>query len=162
MSQQCPFAANASGNLDCIRQSVVSRSTSIGETTPGVLCPVLGSPSKREIWIYWSESNIGLQKCWSTAAPLLWGEAEKAVTAQPGETEAQGGSHPSCPQIPEGRVQRGWIQALFSGTQCQDKRQWTQSRTQEVHSDHQAVLPCCLGDGAPAQAAQKGYGVSSL
>lgn len=44
-----------------------------------------------------------------TGAPLLWGKAEKAETFQPSEDK----SH-QCVQIPEGRVQKGWRQTLFS------------------------------------------------
>ena len=60
------------------------------------------------------------------------------------------GSH-SCVQILEGRVQRGWSQALLGGAQCQDKRQWVKTGTPEVVSKHQETL-CfrlknyCAGD----------------
>jgi len=59
-------------------------------------------------------------------------------------------------------VQRGRSQALLSGAQCQDRRPWAQPGTQEAPSEPQAALLCWAGDGALAQAAQRGCGVSSL
>ena len=43
-------------------------------------------------------------------------------------------------QIPKGRVQRRWTQALSRGAQGQDKRQWAQTETQEVLFEHQETL----------------------
>ena len=34
---------------------------------------------------------------------------------------------------------------LFSGAQCQYKRQWAQTETQEVHTEHQEVFLYCVG-----------------
>lgn len=42
------------------------------------------------------------------------------------------------------------MESLSSGTQIQDKRQWEQTRTQEVLSKHQEELIYCTGDGALA------------
>jgi len=53
----------------------------------------------------------------------------------------------------EGRVQRGWSQALFSGAQCQDQRQWAQTETQEVPSERQEMLFSGEGGQAMAQVA---------
>ena len=53
----------------------------------------------------------------------------------------------------------GWGQALFSGVQRQDKGQWAQTEAEEVPSEHEEELPS-EGDGALAQAAQGGCGVS--
>jgi len=46
---------------------------------------------------------------------------------------------------------RGWSQALFSGSQCQDKRQWTQG----VSPEYQDTLLCCVGDGPLALITQR-------
>ena len=71
-----------------------------------------------------------------TGASLLWGKAERAGTVQPREEKAQGGSY-QCIKILEGRVQRRQRQALFSDVQCQEKRQWAQTKTQEVLPEQQ-------------------------
>ena len=57
--------------------------------------------------------------------------------------KAQGESH-QCVQIPEGRVQRKWGQALFSGVQ--DKRQWAQTETQQVPAEYKQNIFYCEGD----------------
>lgn len=44
----------------------------------------------------------------------------------------------------------------------QDQRQWAQTEIKEVLSEHQRTLFYSGGDQAPAQLAQKGYGVSIL
>lgn len=50
--------------------------------------------------------------------------------------------------------------SLFSVV-LSDKRQWAQTRTQEVPSKHQEALLSCAGDGALEQIAQRGCGVSN-
>jgi len=45
-------------------------------------------------------------------------------------------------------------------SQRQDKGQWAQTETQEVPSEHEEELLPSEGDGALAQAAQEGCGVS--
>lgn len=60
-----------------------------------------------------------------------------------------------CTQIPEGKVKRGWRQSVFSGVQCQDKRQWEQIESQEVLSEHQETLFYCERDEASAPVVQK-------
>jgi len=57
-------------------------------------------------------------------------------------------------------VSGGWGQTLFSGAQRQDKGQWAQTGAEEVPSEHEEELLPSEGDGAPAQAAQGGCGVS--
>ena len=57
-------------------------------------------------------------------------------------------------------VSEGWGQALFSGAQRQDKGQWAQNEVEEVPSEHEEELLPSEGDGALAQAAQGGCGVS--
>jgi len=57
-------------------------------------------------------------------------------------------------------VSGGWGQALFSGAQRQDKGQWAQTEAQEVPSEQEEELLPPEGDGALAQAAQGGCGVS--
>ena len=54
------------------------------------------------------------------------------------------------------RVQRGCSQAVSSGAQWQDQRQWAQTETQEVPSQYQKTLIRCEDDWALAQVAQRG------
>jgi len=54
----------------------------------------------------------------------------------------------------------GVDQALFSGAQRQDKGQRAQTEAQEVPVEHEEELLPSEGDGALAQAAQEGCGVS--
>jgi len=51
-------------------------------------------------------------------------------------------------------------QTLFSGAQRQDKGQWAQTEAQEVPSEREEELLHSEDDGALAQAAQRGCGVS--
>ena len=60
----------------------------------------------------------------------------------------------------KGWVSGGWGQTLFSGAQRQDKGQWAQTEAQEVPSEYEEELLPSEGDGALAQAAQGGCGVS--
>ena len=60
----------------------------------------------------------------------------------------------------KGWVSGGWGQALFSCAQWRDKGQWAQTEAQEVPSEHEEELLPSEGDGALAQAAQGGCGVS--
>jgi len=57
-------------------------------------------------------------------------------------------------------VSGGWGQALFSGAQRQDKGQQAQTEAEEAPSEHEEELLPSEGDGALAQAAQGGCGVS--
>jgi len=57
-------------------------------------------------------------------------------------------------------VSGGWGQALFSSAQRQDKGQWAQTEAEEVPAEHEEELLPSEGDGALAQAAQGGGGVS--
>ena len=54
----------------------------------------------------------------------------------------------------------GGGQTLSSGAQWQDKGQWAQTEAEEVPAEHEEELLHCEGDGALAQAAQGGCGVS--
>ena len=54
----------------------------------------------------------------------------------------------------------GWGQALFSGAQRQDKGQRAQTEAEDVPSEPEEELLHSEGDGALAQAAQGGCGVS--
>jgi len=56
-------------------------------------------------------------------------------------------------------VSGGWGQTLFSGAQQQDKGQRAQTEAEEIPTEHEEELPS-EGDGALAQAAQRGCGVS--
>lgn len=71
-------AKRADGILSCIRQSMASSSRgdpspllSPGEAAPGVLGPVVNTPSTREAWTYWREPNISHEDTEVTGAPLL-------------------------------------------------------------------------------------------
>ena len=57
-------------------------------------------------------------------------------------------------------MSRGWGQTLFSGAQQWDKGQWAQTEAEEVPSEREEELLPSVGDGALAQAAQRGCGVS--
>jgi len=57
-------------------------------------------------------------------------------------------------------VSGGWGQTLFSGAQRQDKGQWAQTEAEKVPAEHEEELLPSEGDGALAQAAQGGCGVS--
>ena len=54
----------------------------------------------------------------------------------------------------------GWGQTLFSGAQRQDKGQRAQTEAQEVPAEHEEELLHSEGDGALAQVAHGGCGVS--
>jgi len=58
-------------------------------------------------------------------------------------------------------VSGGWGQTLSSGAQRQDKGQRAQTEAKEVPAEHEEELLPSEGDGALAQAAQGGCGVSS-
>ena len=57
-------------------------------------------------------------------------------------------------------MSRGGGQTLFNGAQRQDKGQWAQTEAEEVLSEHEEELLPSEGDGALAQAAHGGCGVS--
>ena len=57
-------------------------------------------------------------------------------------------------------MSRGWGQTLFSGAQRQDKGQWAQTEAEEAPAEDEEELLPSEGDGALAQAAQRGCGVS--
>ena len=71
------------------------------------------------------------------------------------------GSH-QCLLISEWRVQRAQRQAFVSGAQCQNKRYWAQTGTQEFPSDHQEALLYCVGDGALVQMVHRACRALSL
>jgi len=62
--------------------------------------------------------------------------------------------------LKEGWVSGGLGQALFSGAQQQDKGQWAQTEAEEVPPEDEEEFLHSEGDGALAQAAQGGCGVS--
>ena len=51
------------------------------------------------------------------------------------------------------------MQSLFSAMQQQNKGQWTQTGTQDVHSGHEEEFISCESDRALEQDAQRGSGV---
>ena len=63
-------------------------------------------------------------------------------------------------QISAGWGSGGWGQALSSGAQRQDEGQWAQTEAQEAPAEPEEELLPSEGDGALAQAAQGGCGVS--
>jgi len=93
----------------------------MGEASPGVLCPVLGSSVKKQHRHTGENPAKGHKGDKGTGAPHIGGKAERAGTVQPGEEKAQGGSS-QCIQIPEGTVQRRQSHALFSDSQWWDQR----------------------------------------
>jgi len=60
----------------------------------------------------------------------------------------------------EGVVSGAWGQTLLSGAQRQDKGQWAQTEAEEVPSEYEEELLPSEGDGALAQDAHGGCGVS--
>ena len=79
-----------------------------------------------------------------------------------GEEKAQEGSHWLCVQTSEGRVQRGWSQALFSGARWQHQRQWAQAEEEEAVWTPGNIFFYCEGDQALAQVSQRGCEVSII
>lgn len=57
--------------------------------------------------------------------------------------------------LPNDQETQGWGGALFSSTQQQNKRQWVQTRTQKVPSEHEEELSYFVGDRALVQVAQR-------
>lgn len=55
-------------------------------------------------------------------------------------------------------MQRGWSKASLSGAQCQNKKFWAQTGTQDVLPEHQKTLICYSLE----QVAERSCGVSSL
>lgn len=51
---------------------------------------------------------------------------------------------------------------FFSGAQCQDKKQWALTATQEILSKHQEALFLYVGDRALTQVVQRCCGIFSL
>lgn len=74
-----------------------------------------GPPSTGERWTYCKESSKG---------PLKWLSAWSIFHMNKDQEW----------------VQRGWNWVLYSGAQCQEKRQWPQPETQEVPAEHQEML----------------------
>ena len=112
----------------------------------------------KHMWILHSPAE-GYEDDEGTGTSPLRGEAEGTGLVQPEEEKAARGPY-KCLQISEGWVSGGWGQALFSGAQWQDKGQWAQTEATEVLSEHEEELLPSEGDGALAQAAQGGCGVS--
>jgi len=94
-----------------------------------------------------------------TGTSLPRGEAEGAGLVQPGEVKAARGPNIYL-QISEGWVSGRWGQALSSGAQQQDKGQWAQTEAEEAPPEPEEELLPSEGDGALAQAAHGGCGVS--
>lgn len=107
---------------------------STGKATPAVQCPVVGS-SVQERYRATRQSPLPLgrsAKMIKALEHLLEEEKAESWPCSAWRRYGSGGSHP-CTQISEGKMQRGWSQALFSGVQSQDKMQWAQTERQ-----------CCL------------------
>lgn len=115
----------------CIKRSVaVSRMRgapsplhSTGEAPPGELCPVLGCSVHAHTPEQGGEDNEG------SGTSLLWGKTKRAGTVLAGEEKAQG--VPTVYRNTWGEEARGLSQALFTGAQGQDQRQWAQHEAQE-------------------------------
>lgn len=120
-------------------------------------------PSTRETWTYWKETNIGAhQDDQGTREYLSWEKRLRDLELLTLEKRRLKGGSYQCLQILVGRVQGGQSQALFSGFQCQNERQLSQTWTQEIPSKHQEVLLSSADNGALAQIARRGYGVLFL
>ena len=125
---------------------------STGEDAPWVLCPVLGIPVQETPGCTAESLVRGHEDNERTGAPLLWGEAARAGTVQPREGQWRISLMAIDIWI-EGAKRTN--QAIFSGAQGQDERQWAQTGTLEVPSEHQEELPSLLyrcwsiGTGCP-------------
>jgi len=109
---------------------------------------------------YWRESSgEGYEDDEGIGASVLRGEAEGAGLVQPGEEKAERGPNIYL-QISAGWVLGGRGQTLFSSAQRQDKGQRAQTEAEEAPAEHKEEFLPSEGDGALAQAAQGGCGVS--
>lgn len=80
---------------------------SSGEAASLALCPVLGSPVQERPGHAGRSPAEGHQGKQGPGATLLWGEAERAGTAQPGEEQAQGGCINVCEHLEGGCKEDG-------------------------------------------------------
>lgn len=132
-----------------IQESILTQDEVIKETIKGrsaKLCwffiksfqIVNGLPSTSLKWTYWKKSSnrpLRWLKDWS-----VYGVVERTGILHPVEGNYQGEILSMYIEISKGMVQIGCSQALSSGAQWQDKRQWAQTRTQKVHSEHQKAF----------------------
>ena len=112
------------------------------------LCPILGSP----VWERHEELTKELEH-------LSWDKIWGTGSIQHFSIQLRGDSY-QCLSVPVGGGgQRERSLAAFSGAHCWDKRQWTQTGTQDVLTDYHKALLCCVSDRVLAQAAQRLWGL---
>lgn len=114
-----------------------------------------GVPTTWEIWTYWRASSEGPWRWWKNWRASAVGSVERAATAWPVLEEYLGEINNTYKCLKE--RWRGWSQAVFGGAQCENRRQWVQTETQDFASEYEAALLYCVGDGALAQFVLRGY-----
>ena len=122
MSWQCALASlKAICVLGCIKRRVTSREREVilplrsvlVRPPPGVLHPVLGSPTQGDgaVGAGLEEGHKGDQK---PEAPLLWGQAERGGVLQHGVEKAPGDLIAAF-QYLKGGLQESWGGTLYKG-----------------------------------------------
>jgi len=142
VSHQCALAAQkANCILGCIKRSAASRSREgillplcSGETSPGVLRPVLECPAQEGHGPVGVEPEEGHKNDQRAGVPLLWGKAERVWAVQPGEEKAVGTPYSSL-SVPEGAYRKD-RENFFSKTCCDRTRSnWFKLREDRFRLD---------------------------
>lgn len=109
------------------------------EVKSGVLCAVLGSPGRD------MELLEGVQQ---RAVKMIRGWEHLTYEARLRELgllrlKKRRIRGPQCLSKTEGRVSRGWIQAVLSGAKQKDESQWAESNAQKSVSEYLEELLIC-------------------